>query len=625
MAVDVTRRGLIAGAGALAVGVVGSPSGAAQAAAPRRRIRTVVLNGRVFTGGASRRGPLEAVAIDGTGTIVGIGRTAQARSWIGAGTEVIDAEGGTIMPGIHDGHMHPLGAARASLNPSLQNATVTVSQLQVVLQSFLDATLGAEPDTWLQVTDWNPVGLLPAGTAGNRSFLDALSTTRPIHLQGSDFHNSLVNSRALALAGITRDTPDPAGGEIVRDASGEPTGLLKDSAQGLVQDVIPKPSDEQLQAAYTSMAGFLLSQGIVAFMDAVAGEGTLGTYASLQSSGRLLQDVTPALRLSSEQILDPGGTVSWLADVRRRHAGLDRLHLSTIKVFVDGVMEFPAQTAALIDPYLDADGKPTTERGDLYVSSAQYRPLAIALDAAGWQMHSHAIGDRAVRTALDAYEAAVAAHGERARARRHTITHLQLVDPRDVPRFGRLGTLASMQLQWAVRNVFTLEALRPYVGEERWARLYPAAAIARAGGELVGGSDWPVDQFRPFNQIATAVDRLDPTGDTTPLGADQAVSRTASLWMHTTGAARQLHSDHTGVIEVGRRADLVVLDRDVARIPINDIRGTVVRQTLIRGDVVYDASSSAARQARTVDAALTAVARHSRKAERPAPHSSCAH
>lgn len=627
MTVDLTRRGLIAGAGALAVGAAGTAAAGPAAATTdrRRRIATVVVNGKVFTATGREQRPLEAVAIDGSGCIVAVGRNAQARSWIGRGTEVIDAGGGTVMPGIHDGHMHPLGAARQSLNPSLQNATVTVAELQAILRSFLDASADRGPDAWLQVTDWNPVGLLPPGTAGHKSFLDALDTTRPIHLQGSDFHNSLVNSRALALAGITRSTPDPAGGEIVRDASGEPTGLLKDTAQGLVQDIVPPPSDAELQGAYARMAGFLLSQGVVAFMDAVSGPGSLATYAALQSSGKLLQDVTPALLIEGEQVTDPAGTVDWLRTVRREHAGLDRLHLSTIKVFVDGVMEFPAQTAALLEPYLDADGNPTAESGDLYVTSARYRRLAVALDAARWQMHSHAIGDAAVRVALDAYEAAVAAHGARARARRHTIAHLQLVHPRDVPRFGRLGVLASMQLQWAVRNVFTLDALRPYLGEERWARIYPAAAIARAGGELVGGSDWPVDQFRPFNQIATAVDRLDPTGDTTPLNRSLGISRAASLRMHTAGGARQLHSDRTGTVEVGKRADLVVLDRDLTRGPVGDIRGALVQHTLIRGEVVYSAGSAAARGARAVDAAMTAVERHGRTAERPAPHSACGH
>ena len=624
---SISRRSFVAGAGAAgALTALTAGAGTARAAdanTAARRARTVILGGRVFTGTARGGGGLEAVAIGTDGRILEVGRSRDVRRWISRGTVVVDAAGGSIMSGVHDGHMHPLGAAAQSLNPSLQNASVTVAQLQEILTGFIDATSDAGPDAWLQVTDWNPVGLLSAGTVANKAQLDAIATTRPIYLQGSDFHNSFVNSRALALAGITRDTPDPAGGEIVKDAAGEPTGLLKDNAQGLVGDVIPPPSQDRLDAAYATMATFLLSQGVTSFLDAASGPDSIATYAELQAKGLLLQHVTPAVRLSVEQTLAPRETVAWLRALQAAYQDNPRLHVTTTKVFVDGVIEFPAQTAALLTPYLDADGQPTDNFGDLYITSAQYARLAIALDAAGWQMHSHAIGDRAVRTALDAYEAAVLAGGGRSKRRGHTIAHLQLVHPDDLARFVRLGTLASMQLQWAVRNVFTLDALEPFIGPSRWGRLYPAQSLARAGATLVGGSDWPVDPFRPFNQI----DRLDPVGDTTPLVAGEAISRDASLRMHTRGSAEQLHSERTGTVAVGRRADLMVLDRDLARVPVNDIRGTVVQHTLIAGEVVHDAGSSGAREAANRAAAatgsLTAVSRYA--GTRRDPHACCGH
>lgn len=628
MSGSLTRRGFLAGAGAVTIGAVAAPGSAARAATtarPSGSARTVILNGSVLTAGGRGAPAADAVAIGRDGRIVAVGRSRDVRRLAGRGTDVIDAAGGSIMAGIHDGHMHPLGAAQQSLNPSLQNATVTVADLQAILTGFLQASATAEPDGWLQVTDWNPVGLLPAGTVATKAYLDALDTQRPIYLQGSDFHNSFVNSRALALAGVTRTTADPVGGEIVRDASGEPTGLLKDTAQDLVRAVIPPPSDAELQQAYADTAAYLLSLGIVAFMDAASAEDSIATYADLQSRGLLLQNVTPAVRLDTDRINDPRGTVDWLAGIRSAYAGLERLHIGTTKVFVDGVIEFPAQTAALLQPYLDADGRPTDNYGDLYVTSGQYGRLAVALDAAGWQMHSHAIGDAAVRVALDAYQAAIAAGGARASARRHTIAHLQLVDPRDIPRFGQLGVYGSMQLQWAVRNVWTLDALRPYIGDQRWHRLYPAASIARAGGQLAGGSDWPVDPIRPFNQIATAIDRSDPDGDTRALGANQELSRAASLRMHTATAARQLHSTDTGEVAVGRRADLVVLDRDLARVPVADIRGTVVRQTLIAGEVVHEASSTAARRAAQVGAATSLVHERLGRSRRAVDHAFCGH
>ncbi|MFF7266761.1 amidohydrolase family protein [Streptomyces sp. NPDC008159] len=222
-----------AGAGALAVAGAGSAARATAGRAPVR-VATVVLNGRVFTGttgGARAR----AVAVGTDGKVLAVGSNAGIRRWIGPRTVVVDAGGGTVMPGIQDGHMHPLGAAAQSLNPSLGNASMTVAQFRARIQEMLDATAAQEPDGWLQVTDWNPVGLLPAGTVADKSLLDSLNTRRPIYLQGSDFHNSLANSRALALAGVNRTTPDPAGGKIVRGADGEPTGLLVDDAQGLVQ------------------------------------------------------------------------------------------------------------------------------------------------------------------------------------------------------------------------------------------------------------------------------------------------------------------------------------------------------------------------------------------------------
>jgi len=615
MVTSATRRQVLLGAAATGgAAVLGEGTAQAATRAAHRPVRAavVVLNGRVFTGDG-RRGRLEAVAVGADGRVLDVGTTAAVRCRIGRGTQVIDAAGGTIMSGIHDGHMHPLGAARQSMNPSLGNAQTTVSELQALLQGFLDATPDEEPDGWLQVTDWNPVGLLPAGTVATKAILDALPTRRPIYLQGSDFHNALVNSRALALAGVDRATPDPAGGEVVRDAAGEATGLLKDNAQGLVGAVIPEPTQEQLDAAYADMATYLLANGITSFLDAASGEDGLKAYTDLISRGLIKQQVTPALLIDAELATTPAPAAEYLRDLRRRYAGTPTLHLTTAKVFLDGVMEFPAQTAALLSPYLDADGRPTGDYGDLYVAGPDFGRLVTTLDRAGWQVHSHAIGDRAVRTALDGYETALRHNGRR--GNRHTIAHLELVDPGDYRRFARLGVIACMQLQWAIRNVWTLDALKPYIGQRRFDRLYPARSLARAGAFLSGGSDWPVDPFQPFNQIATAVDRTDPdpAGDRHPLNAAESLTREASLRMHTSGSAFQLHDPRSGVVAPGRRADLVVLDRDVTRVSLADVRGSVVRHTLVGGKVVYDAGSTSARAAAArvaASGAATGIRRH---------------
>lgn len=612
---SLSRRTVLAGTGTAAAVAAVSPSEAAIAARPRRTAR-IVVGGRVLAGGRDA----EAVAIGADGRIQAVGSTREIRRLADRRTDVVHADGGTIMAGIHDGHLHPLGAAEQAMHPSLGNASMTVAALQRTLQGFLDDTAD-EPDGWLQVTDWSPVGLLPAGTVAHRDMLDALDTRRPVYLQGSDFHNSWVNSRALALAGIDRNTADPAGGEIVRDSDGEPTGLLKDTAQDLVGRVIPPPTRRQLKAAYADTLAYLLSLGITSFLDAAAGEDSLEWYAALRRSGDLVQQVTPALRLSTGLTKHPKQAAEWLAEMRRKHGDVPGVHVTTTKVFVDGVIEYPAQTAALLSPYLDGDGRATRNRGDLYLSSEEYQRLAVVLDKAGWQLHSHAIGDRAVRVALDAYEAAVNANGRRARRHRHTIAHLQLVHPADYHRFAATGTLACMQLQWAVRNVWTLDALRPFIGEERFARMYPARSLQRAGARLVGGSDWPVDPLRPFNQIATAIDRTQYSpevgGVAKPLHAREGLSRAAALAMHTAGSAFQLHEGSRGTVAPGTVADLVVVDRDLASAGPRAIRNASVRTTLVGGTVVYDAASEAGRAVVRRGAGVAAAS------GRRAPHSCC--
>lgn len=586
------RRTFLAAAGASALAVAAAAP-AARAAAGRFpvRVATVVLNGRVFTA-AEGTARAQAVAVGTDGKVLAVGSNADIRRRIGPRTVVIDADGGTVMPGIQDGHMHPLGAAVLSLNPSLGNASMTVPQFRARLQELLDATAAQEPDGWLQVADWNPVGLLPSGTVADKSLLDSLNTRRPIYLQGSDFHNSLANSRALALAGVDRTTPDPAGGKIVRGADGEPTGLLADDAQDLVNRVIPPHSPDLILAAQVKMAGALLAVGITSFLDAASGEDFVKTYADLMAKGLLPQRITPALVIDAELAKKPEAAAEFLRDVRRRFAGPAGLRLTTAKVFLDGVMEFPAQSAALLDPYLDAQGRPTDHRGPLHVSDRDYRALVRALDADGWQLHAHAIGDRAVRTALNAYEA-VARPGRR--SRRHTITHLQLVHPDDYRRFARAGVVASMSLQWAMPSLFTNDALRSYIGPERYARLYPARSLAKAGAVLAGGSDWPVDPLLPFTQIATAIDRSNPEENQPPLNAREGLTRSQSLVMHTAGAAHQLHDGNSGTVRPGRRADLIVLDRDITRMPVKEIRATTVQYTLVSGRVVHEAGSETGR------------------------------
>ncbi|QEU97246.1 amidohydrolase [Streptomyces kanamyceticus] len=606
---------MLAAAGAAGAAVAVGASGAAAAsgtaaASPRRSAALVVHNAHVFTG-TSDHARARAVAVGRDGKILAVGSDSSLKRFIGRDTQVVDGRGGTVMSGVHDGHAHPMDAASRSLRPSLAGAEQTVEELQKTLTGFLKDSAEQEPDGWLVVEDWNPVGLLPQGTAPHHDMLDALPTRRPIALRGGDGHNLWANQRALDIAKITASTPDPVGGKIVKGPDGKPSGVLKDDAQPLVSRHIPEPDETQLADAAAKILAEAAASGITTFMEAVVGRGELKLYQRLAESGRLLQRIVPALRVETDLTTDPAGALAYAKGLRADFKDVPGLRFGTVKVFLDGVIEYPAQTAALLKPYLDKDGRPTDHRGDLYVSAADYGRLSAAFNAEGWQMHAHAIGDRAVRTSLDGYAYALRETGRR--DLRNTTAHLQLVDPADLPRFAALGVVACMQLQWAARNTWTMEALLPYIGAERHRWQYPARSLQKRRAALAGGSDWPVDPLQVWNQIRTAIDREGMEGGGDLYRAQEGLSRTSSLLMHTAGTARQLRMEHvTGTVERGKAADIVLLDRDVTRCPVADISSSEVRLTLVGGTVVHDAESSAGR---------AAAARVTRAAAGPRPTS----
>ncbi|WP_328928215.1 amidohydrolase [Streptomyces sp. NBC_00190] len=596
---SLSRRGLLAAAGAAgAAGLLGAAAGNASAAPSGRGPAALVIhNARVFSGAGSGR-PAEAVAVGRDGRILATGENAALRRFIGRDTETVDAGGNTVMSGIHDGHVHPLGAADRSLRPSLDGAETTVEELREILGGFLADSGGAaaEPDRWLVVEDWNPVGLLPAGTEAHHSVLDALATRRPIVLVGGDGHNLWANQRALDIAGIRADTPDPVGGKVVKGPDGQPTGVLKDDAQGLVKRHVPEPSRAELVAACARVLELAAASGITTMMDALVGRHELELYQALAGAGKLPQRIVPAIRLDAGQAKDPAGALEYARGLRRDFEGVRGLRFGMIKAFLDGVIEYPAQTAALLEPYLDGKGAPTDNRGELYTSAADYGRLTAAFNTAGWQMHAHGLGDRAVRTALDGYAYARRATGQR--DPRNAVAHLQIVDPADLRRFAQLGVAACMQLQWAARDIWTMEALLPYIGPERHRWMYPARSLEKAGARLTGGSDWPVDALQVWNQLRTAIDRQGAQGEGELYRELEGLSRTSALRMHTAGTAWQLRQEGlTGTVEQGKAADLVVLDRDVTRCPVADISGTGVRMTLVGGRVVHDSESAAGRAA----------------------------
>jgi predicted amidohydrolase YtcJ len=600
------RRQFLAGAGAAGAGLAAAtlPT-AAHASIGHNKATRIIRNARVYVGN-SQKTIAEAIAVGGDGTIVGVGSYRQVKRYANSKTEVIDGNGGTVIAGLQDGHSHPMYAGLRAMNPSLEDAELSAADVQALVATFLtDPTYGSEPDMWLTVEGWNPAGT-PTDTLPHKDILDSLNTGRPIALNGSDGHNLWVNSKALQVAGIDANTKDPAGGEIVRDGNGEPTGVLKDAAQDLVRQYIPGVTPEQMYDAFAWAYAQMAAGGITSLFDAWVEPWQLGFYAALAENGQLPQRVFPAMMVSTKAVSDPDAVLAKVTRLAAKYADVPNLNFGAVKVFMDGVIEYPAQTAALLEPYTDADGNPTDNYGDLYADAATLGAFATVMDRAGWQVHAHAIGDGAVRAALDGYAIARAANGMS--DNRHTIAHLQLVHPDDYVRFAKLNVIPDMQLQWATRNVWTMEALLPFIGEERHARMYPANSMLKAGAPLAGGSDWPVDPLYPWNQVQSAIDRVGLYGEGAPLNPWEGISRTQSLRMHTRGTAYQLHQEKsTGTLEVGKQADLVLLDIDIATCPVSQIKDAVPQLTMLAGEPTFELASPSGRAvARSMESAAAA-------------------
>lgn len=599
MSSHITRRAFIAGSGAAAAGAVmaGLPAVASAAGRPPKptAAATVIKNGRVWTG----KGTIaEAVAIGTDGKIMSVGTNADMTNLVGSKTVVLSAAGGTVISGIQDGHVHAPYVVQYLIYPTLGQAQMTLAELQNALRGFLSDPNTVLPGGWLNVVEWNPVACPSDALPAQATYLDAVSTAVPIILRGADGHNAWVNTKALQMAGITSTTPNPTGGQIVQNADGSPSGVLVDSAQALVTSLIPEPTTEQKLPYMAMISGYMATMGITSYMDAMATPASLDLYKALASAGANLQRVQPALLVPEALHGSPSDAVAWANALKQQYASVPGLTFRTVKIFLDGVMEYPAQTAALLSPYLDASGSPTTNYGNLYVDNPVLSKLVTALDKAGWQVHCHAIGDRAVRTALDAYQVARKANPKG--TNRHTIAHLQLVDPADYGRFAQLDVIPDFQLQWACDDVWTGEALHPYIGDERHARLYPARSVLNKGGRLAGGSDWPVDPLAPWNQVATAVDRIGlgglpesgAGGTGLPLDQTQTITLSDSLNMHTQGSAYQLHQEATsGTIEVGKMADLQILDVDATTVSTAKLAWANVLRTMVGGVTTYDATA----------------------------------
>ncbi len=554
---------------------------------------TVILGGRVLSMDGSVRNAT-AVAVGG-GKVIAVGSDDQARAVAGPQTEIIDAGGATVMPGVHDGHSHPFDGGVLLTQPSLNYAILDLEQFIKRMRKLVEKTADREPDGWMEVQLWDATAMDKLPT---KEDLDSLPTRRPIIVYSLDGHIALANSRALAIGGIDASTSDPPGGEIRRGPGREPTGILLDNAIGLVASKIPPPTPEQDADALAAGYELMAEAGITTCLHAAVRERELTALATLADRGPLPLRPHVALQVEGDEAADPAAMLARVEGLRSTHAR-PGVAIDNLKMFFDGVIEYPTQTAALLKPYRVNKGSKDdprwvrgNDRGPTYWRPKVADAAITAADAAGWQVHIHAIGDRAVRSGLDGFEAALKANGRT--DNRHTITHLELVDPDDFGRFAKLGVLASMQMQWAERDSYTVERLRDYLGRKRWRNTYPAGSLRKAGALLCGGSDWPVDPLLPFRQIEMAVNRTADevyAGDPKPLFRDQGIKLKASLVMHTRNSAFQLHQENlTGRLVPGLAADLVVCDRDLLKVPLTKVSKAKSRLTMVDGRIVHRAS-----------------------------------
>lgn len=505
----------------------------------------VVRNADVRTQ-ASDTPTATAVAVTGE-KIAWVGDEAGITAWIGPDTRVIDAGGHTVLPGLIDSHIHAAESALSLGGCTLKNEQLKIAEAADAIRACVAASTAT---TWVVVNEVNP-----AGFKANRHDLDAIEKDRPLFLWGADGHTAWVNTRGLELAGITRDAPDPDSGRIVRDAKGDATGFLIDAATGLALSKMEKPTPAQRLDAIRKVLVLLHGAGITSYLEANTDAPTVEAYVELAKLKELTARVSVAFETNDESTPEEFGRIEGL-----RATLTDPLFRANfIKLFVDGVMEYPTQTAALLEPYNDAKGKPGKSRGDLYIEPAELNAYIAEAGKRGFDIHVHAIGDRAVRETLDAFAAARAAGSQQL----FSISHLQLIDPADIPRFAQLGVYPSAQLLWAQPDNYSIDALTPWVGTERMERQYPARSLVETGATVAGGSDWDVTSYNPFAAMATGMSRRNPEHpERPPLNPKEAMSLDGMLSAYTINAAKLLGREgEIGSLEVGKFADLIVLDR----------------------------------------------------------------
>ena len=533
----------------------------------------IVINGKVYTGEGDGDELAEAVAVTGN-KVVRVGTNREVQRLRRAQTVVVDARGGAVVPGFNDAHAHLINGGLSLDQISLSDAQ-TIDDIKNTIRVWSEA----HPErAWITGRGWyyQPFN----GAMPTRQMLDALVPDRPAYLIAYDGHTGWANSKALELAGIDRRTKSPANGVIVKDARGEPTGALKEAAMSLMSAVAPKPTEEDRLAAIRAAIDEAHRVGITSVQDAGGTAADLELLDRLRKRGELTLRVYQALR--ADATLTEAGLAE-LEAVRARFADDPLLKTGAVKLIADGVIE--SHTAAMLEPYANR----ATVKGDARFTQDGLNRVVGMLDQRGWQVMTHAIGDAAVRMTLDAYEAAAKANPAPERGRRHRIEHIETIDPADVPRFGKLGVIAAMQPIHATPSPTPGDVWSTNIGDVRASRGWAWASIARAGGRLAFGSDWPVMTIDPLKGLLVAVART--TQDGLPAGgwipAERLTLRKAIDAYTRDGAWASFDEQRKGKLVRDMLADIVVLTDDVFSGAASRLTTTEVAVTIADGKVVY--------------------------------------
>ena len=603
---------------AVIVGLVTCPWLDDVGAAEGGKADVVLRHGKVYTADPARSYQ-QSIAFTGN-RIVAVGDDDKVKPLIGPKTKVVDLGGKLVLPGLIDTHIHPIDGAINGTKCSLAKVDGEPPKLKA-LKPVIKECLAKEPgspDDWLEA-----VQLYNYGFKATARDLDSIEKTRPIALDGNDGHTMWVNSRGLKLLPKNRANAEDRN---ACDISARP-GLVVDGV-GLVETKLSRRERVSLTAAVLKD---MSANGITSLMDPRVGPDEEDVWLLLYRTGRPDMRVRMALYVDDfvdDPYRDIDKTVKQLVDKSKevnngKEGDVDPnfLRAGMVKVFADDEMTCPTQTAALLAPYLDGHGKQSKYSGKLTLDPTQsddekydekkqmrqFADLVTKLDAAGLVVHVHAIGDKAVRTSLDAFAAARKKNGDK--DNRHSIAHLQLVNPDDFPRFKDLGVIADFQLLWAKREPANEKPLEPYLGPDRYRLLYPAGSLLKAGAMIVGGSDWDVSSYNPFCAFQTAVTRRGGKGEEQkkrqeqePLNIDEKIPLTTAVDAYTINAAFALKQEATtGSLEVGKRADLVVLDRDIFTVDPDTIGATKVLMTYLDGRLVYTAPANGTSRMQSCD------------------------